>query len=50
MNANDKEELVKAMIELIESNDEIRWAVQSCARCSPNIVKPPRRSGLPNAT
>lgn len=39
MNANDKEELVKAMIELIENNDEVRWAVQSCACRSPNIVK-----------
>ncbi len=39
MDAHDKEELARAMIELIENNDEVRWAVQSCARCSPNIVK-----------
>ncbi len=38
MNAHDKEELAQAIIDLIENNDKVRWAVQSCARCSPNIV------------
>jgi hypothetical protein len=37
MNPNEK--LAQAIIELIENNDEVAWAVQSCACRSPNIVK-----------
>jgi len=39
MNANEKEELAKAIIELIETNNEVAWAVQSCACRSPSIVE-----------
>jgi hypothetical protein len=38
MNVNDKERLAQAIIELIETNPEVRAAVISCACCSPNIV------------
>ena len=39
MNTNDKEELAQTMIELIETDPDVRAAVMSCACCSPNIVK-----------
>ena len=39
MNANEKEQLAKAIIELIETNNEVAWAVQSCACRSPHTVK-----------
>ena len=39
MKTNEKEKLARAIIELIENNDEVRWAVQSGACRSPIIVK-----------
>ena len=39
MNANQKERLAQAIIQLIETDPEVRAAVISCACCSPNIVK-----------
>jgi hypothetical protein len=39
MDASGKEELAQAIIDLIENNDEVAWAVQSCACRSPNIIK-----------
>ena len=39
MDPNERELLAQALIELIENNDEVAWAVQSCACRSPNIVK-----------
>ena len=39
MDPNEREELAQALIELIETNDEVAWAVQRCACRSPNIVK-----------
>ena len=39
MNTNEKEELAKAIIELIETNDEVAWAIMKCACRSPHIVE-----------
>ena len=39
MNTKDKEELAQPIIELIETNDEVAWSVQSCACRSPHIAK-----------
>ena len=39
MDTNEKERLAQAIIELIETDPEVRAAVISCACCSPNIVK-----------
>ena len=39
MDANDKERLAQAIIELIETNDEVAWAIMKCACRSPHIVK-----------
>ena len=39
MDANRREELAQALIELIETDPEVQAAVMSCASCSPNIVK-----------
>jgi len=38
MNKDEKEKLAKAIIELIETNEDVRNAVMHCAFCSPNIV------------
>ena len=37
MNANEKEQLAKAIIELIETHEGVQEAVMHCAFCSPNI-------------
>jgi hypothetical protein len=39
METKQKGELAQVIIELIETNDQVAWAIQACACRSPNIVK-----------
>ena len=34
---NEKHELVRKLVELIEEDDDVRGAIMACARACPNI-------------